>query len=106
MEARLIKRVSEKLPAIMNKKVKILLERRHHQLLNEVLKILVRGETITEEDWWDILWKNVPFHGAPADEMKLIIDVRTREVEHVPDAEKEKIKQIFRKKGLPINLLR
>jgi len=23
------------------------------------------GETITEEDWWDVLWKNVPFHGAP-----------------------------------------
>lgn len=71
MEARLIKRISEKLPTIKNEKVKLLLEailadeRRHHQLLNEVLKILVRGETITEEDWWDILWKNVPFHGAP-----------------------------------------
>jgi len=71
MEARLIKRISEKLPTIENEKVRLLLEailadeRRHHQLLNEVLKILVRGETITEADWWDLLWKNVPFHGAP-----------------------------------------
>jgi len=40
-------------------------EKRHHELLKQVLEILVRGETITEEDWWDILWKNVPFHGAP-----------------------------------------
>ena len=71
MEARLIKRISEKLPTTENEKVKLLLEailtdeRRHHKLLNEVLKILVRGETITEADWWDLLWKNVPFHGAP-----------------------------------------
>ena len=71
MEARLIKRISEKLPTIENEKVRLLLEailtdeRRHHKLLNEVLKILVRGETITEADWWNLLWKNVPFHGAP-----------------------------------------
>jgi len=25
----------------------------------------VRGETITEDDWWDFLWQGVPFHGAP-----------------------------------------
>jgi len=36
--------------------------------------------------------------------MKLIIDVRTRKVEHVPDAEKEEIMQIFREKGLAIHL--
>jgi hypothetical protein len=40
-------------------------EKRHHELLKMVLEILVRGEAITEADWWDLLWKNVPFHGAP-----------------------------------------
>ena len=71
IEAELIERISEAIPGIENEKVKLLLnailldERRHHELLKEVLEILVRGETITEEDWWDILWKNVPFHGAP-----------------------------------------
>jgi bacterioferritin (cytochrome b1) len=71
MEAELIEKIGEALPSIKNDKVKLLLnailldEKRHHQLLKEVLEILVRGETITDEDWWDILWKNVPFHGAP-----------------------------------------
>jgi rubrerythrin len=71
MEAELIEKIGEALPSIENDKVKLLLnailldEKRHHQLLREVLEILVRGETITEEDWWDIIWKNVPFHGAP-----------------------------------------
>jgi hypothetical protein len=40
-------------------------EKRHHELLKEILEILVKGETITESDWWDVLWKNVPFHGSP-----------------------------------------
>ena len=71
MEAELIKELHKQAPNIENEKVKLLVngilqdEKRHHQLLKEVLEILVRGETITDEDWWDILWKNVPFHGAP-----------------------------------------
>jgi hypothetical protein len=71
IEAELIERISEVIPNIENGKVKLLLnailldEKRHHELLKKVLEILVRGETITEEDWWDLLWKNVPFHGAP-----------------------------------------
>lgn len=71
MEAELIQKISKVLPSIENEKVKLLLnailadEKRHHQLLKMVLEILVRGETITEEDWWELLWKNVPFHGAP-----------------------------------------
>jgi rubrerythrin len=71
MEAGLIEKISKVLPSIENNNVKLLLnaisldEKRHHQLLKEVLEILVRGETITEEDWWEVLWKNVPFHGAP-----------------------------------------
>jgi rubrerythrin len=71
IEAELIKRISEVIPSIENEKVRLLLnailldEKRHHELLKKVLEILVRGETITEEDWWDVLWKNVPFHGAP-----------------------------------------
>lgn len=71
MEAELIKKISDILPTVENEKVKLLLtailedEKRHHMLLKAVLEIIVRGETITEEDWWEILWKNVPFHGAP-----------------------------------------
>jgi rubrerythrin len=71
LEAELIKKISDVLPTVENEKVKLLLsailedEKRHHELLKMVLEILVRGEAITEADWWDLLWKNVPFHGAP-----------------------------------------
>jgi len=71
LEAELIEKISSTLPTVENKKVKLLLnailadEKRHHELLKEILEILVKGETITEADWWDVLWKNVPFHGSP-----------------------------------------
>ena len=71
MEAELIKKLEKMMPTIENSKVKFLLnailtdERRHHAMLKMVLEIIVHGETITETDWWELLWKNVPFHGAP-----------------------------------------
>jgi len=71
IEAELIKKLEKELPTIENKKVAFLLkailadERRHHALLKNVLDIIVHAETITEEDWWKILWEEVPFHGAP-----------------------------------------
>jgi len=71
MEAELIKKIEKILPNVENRKVKLLLnailedEKRHHGLLKSVLEIIVHGETITEDDWWDVLWKNVPFHGSP-----------------------------------------
>jgi len=63
--------LNEALPSIKNEKVKLLLEtvlndeKRHHSLLVEVLNTLVKGETITEDEWFDVIWKNVPFHGSP-----------------------------------------
>lgn len=71
MEAELIKKIGNMLPTVKDAKVALLLkailedEKRHHGLLKEVLEILVKGETITEADWWDIIWKDVPFHGSP-----------------------------------------
>ena len=70
-EAELIKKINKTLPSVKNKKVKLLLtailedEKRHHGLLKAILEIIVKGETITEDDWWDVLWKDAPFHGAP-----------------------------------------
>lgn len=71
IEAELIKKLETMMPEIENKKVNFLLdailtdERRHHSMLKMVLEIIVHGETITEADWWKLLWENVPFHGAP-----------------------------------------
>ncbi len=71
IEAVLIERISEHIPSIKDEKVKLLLnailedEKRHHALLQRILEILVRGETITEEEWFEVMWRSVPFHGAP-----------------------------------------
>jgi rubrerythrin len=71
LEAELIKKIEDILPTIGDTKVKFLLEsiltdeKRHHAMLNLVLEIIVHGETITEVDWWQLLWENAPFHGAP-----------------------------------------
>ena len=59
------------IPNVEDKKVVFLLnsiladEIRHHAMLKMVLEIIVHGETITEEDWWKLLWENTPFHGFP-----------------------------------------
>ncbi len=71
LEAIIIKKLGEIIPTVKNDKIKLLLlailsdEKRHHLLLKKVLETIVRGETITDNEWWDILWENVPFHGAP-----------------------------------------
>ena len=71
LEAELIKKIEKMMPTIENSKVKFLLnsifmdEKRHHAMLKTVLEIIVRGETITEDDWWEVLWEGSPFHGAP-----------------------------------------
>jgi len=71
IEAKLIKILKDKIPEIKNEKVVFLLkailedEIRNHAMLKMTLEIVVKGETITEDDWWKMLWENVPFHGAP-----------------------------------------
>ncbi len=71
IEAKLIQKLQTMIPSIENEKVVFLLkailndEVRHHAMLKMVLEIIVHGETITEADWWKMLWENVPFHGAP-----------------------------------------
>lgn len=71
LEAELIKKLEGMMPSIENSKVKFLLnsilmdEKRHHAMLKAVLEIIVRAETITEEEWWELLWEGAPFHGAP-----------------------------------------
>jgi rubrerythrin len=71
IEAKLIRKLEEMIPTVKDRKVEFLLksiladEQRHHAMLKMVLDIIVHGETITEADWWKLLWENAPFHGAP-----------------------------------------
>ncbi len=71
IEANLIKILKEKIPEIKNNKVVFLLkailedETRHHEMLKMILETIIKGETITEDDWWKMLWEGAPFHGTP-----------------------------------------
>ncbi|MCK4399486.1 hypothetical protein KAV46_00755 [Candidatus Bathyarchaeota archaeon] len=66
MEEAVIKQLEAKMPVVENEKLELLLqailldERRHHKLLKTMLGILVKGETVTEGDWWDAIWGDVP----------------------------------------------
>jgi len=70
-EEKVIKRLEDAVKKTENKRIRFLLqaivadEKRHHQLLDAIMDIVVKGETITNDEWWEMLWKNVPFHGAP-----------------------------------------
>jgi len=70
-ENKVIKRLEDAVKRTENKRIRFLLqaivadEKRHHQLLDAIMGIVVKGETITDDEWWEMLWKNVPFHGSP-----------------------------------------
>lgn len=71
IEELMLRRVIEAMSMTENKNVRFLLEsiaadeKRHHDLLVKIRDTLVRGQTITEDEWWEFIWGSVPFHGAP-----------------------------------------
>ena len=40
-------------------------EIRHHALLKRIHKIVIEKETLTEQDLWDLTWKDSLSHGSP-----------------------------------------
>jgi len=70
-EDKIIKRLQDAIKKTDDERIRFLLraivadEKRHHKLLDAIMDIVVKGETITNDEWWEMLWKNVPFHGAP-----------------------------------------
>ena len=71
MEAEAIKTITELIPEIEDPGSKQVLEyiledeKRHHNLLTQLYKLVIEKETLTEEDLWDLTWKDVPWHGGP-----------------------------------------
>jgi rubrerythrin len=66
MEEAVIIELEKRLDKVENEKVELLLkailadEHRHHKLLKTLYEIVVRGEAITEGDWWNAIWGDVP----------------------------------------------
>lgn len=42
-------------------------EVRHHEFLSNLLEAVVKRDLIFESDVWDMIWRDVPTHGAPRD---------------------------------------
>lgn len=70
-EMRLIGEIEKILPEVGDEKVALVLnailadERRHHELLRRVLEVMVKAETVAANELWELIWRDVPFHGAP-----------------------------------------
>jgi citrate synthase len=66
MEEAVIKELKKVVPTVEDEKVGLILsailhdEERHHKLLSTLYEILVRGEAVTEGDWYDAVWGDVP----------------------------------------------
>lgn len=64
-----LKEVLEK--GVKNKAVRFFLEvllrdeLYHHALLKQVHEMIIRRETFTESDLWELIWKEATFHGTP-----------------------------------------
>ena len=70
-EAEMVKLTAELLEKVSDPKLKLILqmihddEVRHHKLLLNLQKKIAEAETLTEADVWEMIWKDVAYHGAP-----------------------------------------
>jgi rubrerythrin len=42
-------------------------EDRHHRFLKNLLEAIIERDTISDEDIWNMIWRDVESHGAPPD---------------------------------------
>lgn len=71
VEKEMMMKVKELIETEYDSRVKHLLieihedEVRHHALMGRLLEAVIKHETIFEKDVWEMIWKDVPGHGAP-----------------------------------------
>ena len=70
-EAEAIKELSELRERVQDPALKLLIEamlndeKIHHELLISIQRIIAEKETVSEDDFWDYIWKHSPWHGTP-----------------------------------------
>lgn len=70
-ERRMIEETRRLLDKIEDSRVRLLLsaiyedEVKHHKLLTDVKDKIAKIQTLTEEEFWNAVWKDSPWHGAP-----------------------------------------
>lgn len=71
VESRMVQEAKRLLEVEQDRRIKHLMmmiyedEVRHHTLMKSLLEAVIRKEAILEEDVWDMVWRDVPGHGAP-----------------------------------------
>jgi rubrerythrin len=41
-------------------------EERHHEMLRAIREMIIKRETLTEDEIWEMTWRYAMWHGAPA----------------------------------------
>ncbi len=73
VEARMMEEAKALMDGEEDDRVRRLLEEiyadevRHHRFLSNLLEAVVKKDLIFESDVWDMIWRDVPTHGAPRD---------------------------------------
>jgi rubrerythrin len=73
VEARMMEEAKALMEGEEDDRVRRLLEEiyadevRHHKFLSNLLEAVVKRDLIFEGDVWDMIWRDVPTHGAPRD---------------------------------------
>lgn len=71
LEKQAMETYSTLLTQISDEKLRLLVdyilrdEKKHHELLLNIDRMIVEEETLKEEDVWDMVWRYSLFHGAP-----------------------------------------
>lgn len=72
VEESMIERTREYLKSVDDSRFKLIIgavysdEVAHHKLLLSIKKAIAEYAVVTEEDLWNSVWKDSPYHGAPA----------------------------------------
>ncbi|RLE63032.1 MAG: ferritin-like domain-containing protein [Thermoprotei archaeon] len=71
VEAKMIRLAKEWSGKVEDSRLKMILwaihedELKHHKLLEDIRDKIAKRETFTENDFWDAVWKDSPWHGTP-----------------------------------------
>jgi bacterioferritin (cytochrome b1) len=70
IERKMSKELGDLLKYDLDKSVKHLLkeiqmdEEKHHKVMERILDLVINKETISDKQYWDMIWKDVPGHSA------------------------------------------
>lgn len=71
VEEKMMQEVSQLYKDIEDKRIRLILseiyadEKRHHKFMKNLHEVVVKRGTLSDEDIWNMIWRDVESHGAP-----------------------------------------